>query len=574
MAKYALAHLRLAEAEDFVRKAISQLTQFNHRLQSGEAYYVLGKIMEAKGDYDSAYDWYYKAFWSADSAAKAMTRIAVLDLRRGHYDKAFAHSETALNYGRRNNLAAACAVIALRGLGQDARAQEILRSKLAADPLDHMARFLTNAPNFYDWMQSDPVQTSMDMAVDLADMGQYALAEKLLFGLEEARPDCRRKPLYYALGYYRQLQQKDAAEQYDKAAKAPLGPCYPSRREEIPMLEAAGDPGAKMLLGCLYYSKKCYAKAAQLWEDCGEDVIGRRNLAVAYHSHLGRSQDALAIMQALVAANHADQQLRYETVVLMDKIGLPAQDKITLLETAPHMTRDDLYIELAKAYNQAFRPEDALKVLMAHPFVPCEGGEHAIADQYLFAHLVIGRRLLEKGDAAEALGVFQKGQVLPDSLGAGIWNHCKLVPLKYMAALALEQLGQTQEAHSIFTDIANIQIEYFSNMHLKELPWFQAMALRHLGETTRATQVITRSLRQWQQASQIRDNGWAGTTPFFISFMDEPKKLQDAQFDYLLALCRAFMGQSAEAAALLDKSIQGNNENLLALSFLTQGLPN
>lgn len=40
--------------------------------------------------------------------------------------------------------------------------------------------------------------------------------------------------------------------------------------------------------------------------------------------------------------------------------------------------------------------EKAIETLMSHSFVPCEGGEHAIADQYLFAHLIIGRKELER----------------------------------------------------------------------------------------------------------------------------------------------------------------------------------
>ena len=43
--------------------------------------------------------------------------------------------------------------------------------------------------------------------------------------------------------------------------------------------------------------------------------------------------------------------------------------------------------------------EKAVETLMSHSFVPCEGGEHAIADQYLFAHLAIGRKELEKAQA-------------------------------------------------------------------------------------------------------------------------------------------------------------------------------
>lgn len=128
------------------------------------------------------------------------------------------------------------------------------------------------------------------------------------------------------------------------------------------------------------------------------------------------------------------------------------------------------------------------------------GGEHAIADQYLFAHPVTGRRELANGNTEKALEVFRKGQILPQSLGAGIWNHCKLVPLKYFEDLSLKKLGNKAEVNEIFHYIATIGIEYFSNMHLKELPYYQARAWQHLGEEIKAQRLITEYRRKRSKA--------------------------------------------------------------------------
>ena len=91
-----------------------------------------------------------------------------------------------------------------------------------------------------------------------------------------------------------------------------------------------------------------------------------------------------------------DCQLLYETVVLMDKLGIDPAEKIRLL-TGKEFRRDDLFTELAKAYNQNFQPDQALETLLCHAFIPCEGGEHAIADQYMFAYLVKGIEAYQKG---------------------------------------------------------------------------------------------------------------------------------------------------------------------------------
>lgn len=568
MAKYELNRYVLDRAESYAKRAIDALTLYNERTQSGEAYYTYGRILEAEGLIDKAYDYYYKAYWAADSVSKAMTRIAMIDLKREDWQEAVRHSENALDYGRKNNLALACLVIAKRELGENV--DRIIEEQLMQDSLDHMMRYLSGAKDFYKSMDSDALQTCLDIAFDFAAMGRYDDIVKLLSGLEEERLDCRRKMLYYTIGYYKYLMGMDGAVDYKKAEKAELGPCYPVRMEESIILNNAivksESQDAKLLLGCLLYHKRQYKEAVAIWEECTDQYIAKRNLAVAYFSHLNRGEEALVLMKELVEERPDDEQLLYETVVLMDKMGICPEEKISLL-ISHKISRDDVLTELAKAYNQALNPEKAIETLMSHQFVPCEGGEHAIADQYMFAYLLQGKRSLDAGDVEKALELFQFGQILPQSLGAGIWNHCKLIPLKYHEALCLEKMGKKEDADDIFHYIANVTIEYFSNMHLKELPYWQAKSWEHLGEKTKAQHLMTKYVREWKKIIDIKDNGFFGTTPFFVSFVDSPEKLRRAQYLYLMALCDDFAGNVENAKTNIEKSIQCNSENLFALCF-------
>ena len=570
MARYEYNRYDLEAALDYIERAAAQICLYNEHPQSGEVYYVYGQILEALGKIDQAYDYYYKATWAADCVSKGMTRIALIDIRRGDFENAVRHAENALDYGRNNSLATAALVIALKETGDTDRAARIADKQLKKDSLDHMMRFLTGAEELYRSMDSDGVQTCLDLAFDLAAMGRYEDIVRLLQGLLDKRPDCRRKPALYALGYFTSLTGKDGAKWYQEAQTAPLGPCYPMRFEEIAVLEdvivGTDDPEAKMLLGCLYYNKLHYEKAAVLWEQCGDNYIARRNLAVAYFSHLHRKADALKIMKQLVAERPQDQELVYETVTLMDKLCIDPEEKIRLI-TAHAVTRDDIFTELVKAYNQLKEPDQALETLLSHEFVPCEGGEHAIADQYMYAYLVKGRKAMECGNMSEALVHFRTGQELPQNLGAGIWNHCKRVPLKYHEALCLEALGQKMDAEKIFRYIAGIQIEYFSNMHLKELPYYQAKAYDHLGEKLKGQHLITGYLRQWKAIKDTKDNGYFSTTPFFIPFVDEPAGLRKAQYLYLMALCYDYMGRKDEAENMMEESSRLNMDNLFALYF-------
>lgn len=571
MAEYAHRLRDDASALRFIRRAVAENCQFNTRVQSGTIYYVYGQILESVGAYEQAADWYHKAAWAADSVGKAMTRIAMLDVRAGHCDDAVRHAETALDYGRTNNLAAAVQALAIQLRGDSA--DDLLQSLLRRDPLDHFARFLSDAPDFYDRMESNAAQTCLDLAADLDTMGQPDTIVCLLDGLVAAKPSCAVQMIHYARGYYRAQTGGCPDRDWAAARAADIGPAFPIRPIEQRILESVtaqtDDPGARLLLGCLYYHTHRYAAAAGLWAQ-NDDWISVRNLAVAKFSHLHQPDEARALMARAVALRPDSEQLVYETAVLMDKCGVVPAEKIAFL-TAHSLTRDDSLIELAKAYNQADQPDDALRTLLGHTFVACEGGEHAIADQYMFAHLTLGRRALADGRPADALDSFRAAQVLPQSLGAGLWNRCKLVPARFCEATALEQLGRTAEAQQIFRDIADIEIEYFSNMNLKELPYFQAYALCHLGEPLEAQKRMTKYAREWAQIADGTDNGYFATTPFFLSFVDDPSVLRKAQSDYLTALSADFMGDPTSAAARIAAACTGNSDNLLALSFRREG---
>ena len=569
MAKYELSRYELDYAESYIKKAINAITIYNERVQSGDVYYTYGRILEAKGETDKAYDYYYKAYWAADSVAKAMTRIALIDIKRKDYKEAIRHAENALDYGRNNNLAISALVIALREIGETEKADNILKEQLSKDSLDHLARYLSGDKEFYKIMDSDAVQTCLDIAFDLSAMGRY---EDIISLLEGAISycDCNKKKMaYYALGYYKFLVGKDGSEDYKKAETACLGSAYPVRIEEQKILEdvisKTDSKTAKMLLGCLLYNKLHYAEAANLWEQC-DDYISRRNLAVAYFSHLNRGEEALQIMKSLVNERADDEELLYETVCLMNKMGVEPKEKIDLI-TSHKVTRDDVLTELSKAYNQAFMPDKAIETLMSHNFVPCEGGEHAIADQYMFAYLVKGKAELDKGNYEKAIEFFSEGQILPQSLGAGIWNHCKLIPLKFHEAICLENIGEKAKADEIFRYIATTEIEYFSNMHLKELPYFQALSFNHLGEELKGQHLITKYFREWSKIKDFRDNGYFGTTPFFIPFVDEPARLRKAQYLYLTGLCEDYMGNNERAKLCLKESVSLNNDNMLSMFF-------
>ena len=96
----------------------------------------------------------------------------------------------------------------------------------------------------------------------------------------------------------------------------------------------------------------------------------------------------------------------------------------------------------------------------------------------------------------------------------------------------------------------------------------------HLGEPTKAQHIMTKYLREWSKIQHTKDNGYFGTTPFFIPFVDEPQMLRRAQYLYLMSLCGDFANKCGEAKENIVESTTLNNENLLALYFNRFGFLN
>ena len=568
MAGYEYGNFNFEEAKKYAERAVARLTTYNNHPISGEAYYVYGQILEALGEKKKAYDFYYKAAFCADSVAKAMTRIAVLDLQKKDWKQAERHAAWALDYGRNNALATAALSVAKREQGDIAASESVITEYLSADPMEHLLRYLSNKDSFCDALVSDPAQTSLDLVGDLMDMGLLREAKELLETLTVKCPESAVKMVYYALAYlnYALDEESDALA---LAQNAPVGKAYPIRLWELRMLEYATEQGsddAKVLLGDLLYHKRQYQKAAALWESCQKTPLVKRNLAIAYFSHLGKEEEALSLMKESLADSPKNAELLYETVVLMNKSGADPKEKIKLL-LSHSFNRDDLYTELVKAYNQNGEYEKAIETLMSHRFVPCEGGEHAIADQYMFAHFAMGMGEWKAHNYVKALEIFQKGQILPDSLGAGIWNHCKRIPYRFGEALCLEALGRKEEATEIYEYISETEIEYFSNMHLPELAFWRALSYDRRGMTLHSKQLITKYRRQWNGMFGVKDNGFFATTPFFMPFIEAPERLRRAKALYLSAFCDLYMGDAAAAKEKMAESYALNNDNLFALFF-------
>lgn len=574
MAGYCYRLHKLEEALGYINRAIKELTFLNERPESGEAYYIAGLILQGMDKTDDAYDMFYKAAWVGTEYDKAMTRIAMIDLKRKDFENAVYHTGEALSKNVNNALAVMMRSIAYKKLGMTEEAEKISKEFLKADPLSHQVRLTLmgdDLTEFFAPMDSSASQTTLDIVWDMAEMGLEKEIVHILSELVRLVPKEASATVYYTLAYFKALTGKKNENDLAFADVAEIGFTYPSRLGEISVLKAANTPKANFLLGCLYYSVRSFEKAEAAWDkakDYKDKAALIRNIATLIFNHKENTEMALPLMLKAVEFNPESEELVYETIILMDKTAYPADKKIEFINAHKNIiTRDDILTELAKAYNQNAQLDEALNVLMNHSFVPCEGGEHAIADQYIFAHFIKGQRFMESGEYEKAVEEFDTAQVLPQNLGAGIWNHCKHIPCRFFKAVCLEKLGRADEARDIYRYIVNTQIEYFSNMHLKELPYYQALSWRNLGEELRGIQLMTKYRRIWNDAIDKKDTGFFSTTPFFLPFVDNPAKARKAQFSYLAGLCEDYMENTQKSKELINEAYAINTDLLFAGFF-------
>src|SRR5207302_4416456 len=157
-------------------------------------------------------------------------------------------------------------------LGQTAEAGRLLQETRRLDRLDWWARRLGHEKLACD------LQTQLDIAHDYSHAGFYAEAIELLTSAAQASspavlplptPNLGALPLlHYTLGRLEEKRGSDklASKHFQHAAAQSPDYCFPSRLEEIAILEAAmranpRDPRAPYYLGNLLYDRRRHEEA-------------------------------------------------------------------------------------------------------------------------------------------------------------------------------------------------------------------------------------------------------------------------------------------------------------------------
>jgi tetratricopeptide (TPR) repeat protein len=614
-------HLRRGEwalAETHFRRAIGRLTRRNANPADGEPYYHLGLCLRHQADLlppsdphraerlDGAYDAFAKSAWNLAWAGAAYHALAELDCRRAAWEPANGHLQAALRFLPDNLRARNLAVMVARqleratGSGRPrARREPLLEATLRLDPLDWWAKHLAGQPVTCD------TQTRLDLALDFARAGFHREAIVLLeagkrdrAGTQDPRSLGTAPLVHYYLGWlHGQLAPPDAAlAPLRAAAAAPADYCFPSRLEEIAILEHAmrlnpDDARAPYYLGNLLYDRRRHPEALRLWErsaklDPAFPTVWR-NLGLAYFNLRHQPRQARTAYERAFHARPTDARVLFERDQLWKRLGEAPERRLRELEQHPDLVRqrDDLSVELCALYNQVGRPAEALAVLAKRRFQPWEGGEGGPLGQYVRAHLALGRLALQepvvratslqspvRQRLETARAHFRSALEAPPNLGEARHLLANRSDIHYWLGCAARTLGEPTAAQHHWRTAATFAGDFqaMRTCPFSELTYYSALARIQLGQRAAGRRLLERLLayaRQLERSPATIDY-FATSLPTLLLFEDDLDFRQQTTARFLQAQAHFGLGRRPRARALLSAVLRRDPNHPYAADFL------
>jgi len=570
-----------AEAQLHFRAAIIRLTQRNANPRDGEPHYNLGLALRLLGNDQRAYDAFAKAAWSAAWCGPAYHAIAEIDARRNAWDLALDHIQRSLAANPENLNARNLHAMILRKLGREFEAAEILCDTLARDPLDVWASFLSSGK-----LPANN-QQFFDLAFDLARAGFYPEAISLLRSANLSARDGSAPILLYAIAdFCAQMGGAPAsAEAYWQAAQAAPDYCFPSRLEELVLLERAiatnpDDARAPYYLGNLLYDRGRYKEAIAAWERSVERdphfPTARRNLGIAYFNVAHDPARARDAFDRAFAAGPDDARVLYERDQLWKRMGESPQLRLAELERYPGLCRrrDDLTVELATLLNQIGQPARAAELLLSRKFQPWEGGEGLVLAQFTRAHLLLGQRALAEGDAASACKGFAAILKPPTSLGEAKHLLANQSDVWFWLGAAHARQGDRQQAEACWIR-ATRQRGDFSAMSVRavsEMTFWSALACQCLGRKEEASSLFESILDYAEQLERQapKIDYFATSLPAMLLFDDDLEKRNRIEALYLRGHALLGLRKKAEAERCFHQVLDLDRNHAGAFDLLEQ----
>ncbi len=576
---------RFAEAEELLRKALERLTDRYTSPKDGEAYYYLGLALKAQGKEDEAFETLYKATWSLAWRAAGYYTLAEIAAKRGALESAIDLVGRSLEANGLNIRAQNLKAARLRHAGRTPEALQVLASAAyASDPLDARsmaeAWLASKSPDARKTLTSTLNQfpaTAQETAAEYLDAGLWQDGADVLAAMIEDAPDkssINAMACYY-LGYFEErLGWRERADgYYGLAAKMPTDYVFPFQYEAIDVLRAAmkaepRDARAPYFLGDLLYDWQP-EEAAKVWETSAaldpSFAIVHRNLATAYmHQKTGSDlHRAISELEKAVACKRKYALHFAELDELYEQALTPVEKRLALLERNQDVVslRDDALNRELALMVIAGKYDDAIRIMTGRWFAVAEGANLNVAEQWIDAHLLRGRKSIDAGKYRDALEDFQAASAIPSNIPAESMNAgARASEIAYWTAAAHDGMGD-REAAAKYWNKGSAPAQPESSRRAGYLAggpesYYRGLCLQKLGQEERARAIFDGLVKAGQQTlgepAQRR----------------QPVRVRKAAAHYAAALGYLGLNEKEKAAEELKRALENSPDHLGALTTL------
>lgn len=413
--RLAASLLRFKEAKGYLEPVHARDTT------DAEVSYYLGIALEGLEQNRDAREAYEAAFRSPAFRAAAALRLGELSAREGNLSQAQSYLEESRRSAPDDLRSAEELVAIWRTNGKQEQAEELAREWLARAPQDYFLLEQVGKPDL-EHLAND-TERVLNIASEYMRLGLYASALGVLSAAYPAPVADQTEPgalspqkhpmVAYFRGYCRERLGASGAADFAQAAKLSTAYVFPSRREDLIVLEAAlrtnpQDATAHYLLGTLFFSRGLTDTAMDDWEQARK---ANPNIPVL-HASLGRAllqlrndpERALEVFQDGLRSDSRNAELYTGIDQSLSILGRPAQQRVEALERYPDRPNMpsplvyELILNLAEAEDYA----KAFALFHNRFFERAEGGTN-VRQVWLEVKLQNALSLAQHGACGEAV---------------------------------------------------------------------------------------------------------------------------------------------------------------------------
>ena len=608
-----LKEAKFAEAEQHFRTAIKRLSNNYTSPKDGEPFYYLGVALKAQNKIDEAFDVFFKATWSEAWRGPAYFGLAEIATQRRDGAAALDYLNRSLDANALNVPALALKAALLRHLGKNDEALAIAEAALRqTDPLDvclNAERFCAQSKSkgFFELQKGllalaelvhDFPDAVTEAAVEYGDAGLWDDAIDLLkTNIDLAKStSAHRKPnvqispmVYYYLAHYSEADgnARQAAEYRQLAMKASPEYCFPFQWEAILVLRRAietnpNDARAPYYLGNLLFDGQP-EEAVKLWKQSAaldpSLAMVHRNLAVAY-AHQRPTPDnkqAIAELEQAVAGPTKYAMHFTELDELYAASGASPEKRLALLEAnqSTVQKRDDALSREIGMKIFAGKYDDAIALMTGRTFSVWEGGSLDVAEHWINAHILRGRKHLAAKQFNEAFANFQAAKSIPDNLPNDRGGGLHQAEIAYWIGNAYDGLADPEHARAAWLEASQPAGPgqsfgrrgggFGSERQLQN--YYQAAAKQKLGQATEAEKQF-RDVLAASKSGADRSEEMNPAGPSRRS--DQSPHAAQAMALYVSGLAHLGLGESDAAKADFEQALKLVPDQLGAKVELTQ----